>query len=132
MINWVLGIFRRAERSPSKGLAHVSDQLADAEVLILLMAFRNLNHFLYLRCQVHTQQCRNSSLHTLYKQTILWRESMFNINTYKLLKYAKTDYKAGQRWVENIERHTGNEQGATLTSSAQGHFPVPGQLEMEN
>lgn len=57
---------------------------------------------------------------------------MFNINTYKLLKYAKTDYKAGQRWVENIERHTGNEQGATLTSSAQGHFPVPGQLEMEN
>lgn len=107
MINWVLGIFRRAEQPPSKGLTHVSGQLADTEVLILLMAFRNLNHFLHLRCQVHTQQCRNTGLHTLYKQTILWRESMFNINTYKPLKYAKTDYTAGlEVGGEHIEART--------------------------
>lgn len=64
---WVLDIFRRAKQSPSKGLAHVSGQLAEAEVLILLIAFRNLSHFLYLRCQVHIQHCRNTSLCTLYK-----------------------------------------------------------------
>jgi len=64
----VLDIFRRAEQSPSKGLAPVSGQLAEAEVLLVLMALRNLSHFLYIYRNIH---CRNTSLHTFYKQTIL-------------------------------------------------------------
>ena len=105
----MLDIFRRAEQSSSKGLAHVSGQLAEAEVLILLS--ETVATFCTWDVR-YTYNTAETPAYTPYINKLFynWRESTFKINTYKPLKYAKIDYREGYRLGENVMRHAHREQ----------------------